>query len=159
MNQVEEAGVSSQRVEPDFFPPGSKVCFVCLSSEDLSATIRTVFENNGYLTTGTNDVEIARQKLRLNQYQVVVVEADPDFRKIFQAISSWPGIQRRNVNLVVMGKKAPSLHQQMAFVMGANYYLNLNDSREMDKLIRQIIDGYEEYYQPWNKAREEIDAN
>ena len=158
MNQ-NDAGDSGQRVEPDFFPPGSKVCFLCLASEDLTATIRTIFESHGYLTTGTSDVEIARQKLRLNQYQVVVVEADPGFRPVFQEISSWPGIQRRNINLVVMGKKAPSLHQQMAFVMGANYYLNINDSPQMDKLIRQIIDGYDEYYQPWNKAREGLDAH
>jgi hypothetical protein len=154
-----DAGVSGRRVEPDFFPPGSKVCFLCLAGEDLSASIRTIFESHGYLTTGTSDVEIARQKLRLNQYQVVVIEADPDFRTIFQEINSWPGIQRRNINLVVMGKKAPSLHQQMAFVMGANYYLNINDGPQMEKLIRQVIDGYDEYYLPWNKAREGLDAH
>ncbi len=162
MNQVGDSGaVSDQRVEPEFFPPGSKVCFVCLTDPEISRTIRTVFESHGYLTTGTHDVEIARQKLRLNQYQIVVVvlEANPEYKGIFHEINTWPGNLRRDINLIVMGKKAPSLHQQMAFIMGANYYLNLNDAPKMENLIKQVIDGHAEYYQSWNQVREEVDAN
>ena len=158
MNQVGEAAPSGARLEPDFFPPGSKICFVCLSSQDLSQTLRKVFENYGFVTTGTHNVETAREKLRLNQYQAVVVEAGPDFREIFAEINTWPGNVRRDTNVIVMGRKAPSLHQQMAFVMGANYYLNFNDAAKMEDLIKQVIEGYKDYYQIWNQAREEADA-
>lgn len=159
MDQNNHSKNMAKRVEPDFFPPGSKVCFLCLSSQDLTQTMGTIFKDNGYLATGTDDIEIAVQKLRLNQYQVIVIEAGSEFRKLFHEINSWSGQTRRDVNLIVMGQKAPSLHQQMAFVMGANYYLNLNDAPEMKKLIKQALDGYSEYHQPWNQAREIIDAD
>lgn len=159
MNQTTDNTSSRQRVEPDFFPPGSKVCFICLSNQVFANTLSAIFENNGYLTTGTRDVETAIQKVRLNQYQAVVIEAGADFKTIFHEINSWPGNVRRDINLIVVGKKAPSMHQQMAFVMGANYYLNYSDAADMDKLIKQALDGFHEYYQPWNQAREVMDAN
>ncbi|MFP4084489.1 MAG: hypothetical protein ACLFP9_05900 [Desulfonatronovibrio sp.] len=159
MDQNNNSNAMKKRVEPDFFPPGSKVCFLCLSNQGLAQTMGAIFKDNGFLATETQDIEIAVQKLRLNQYQVIVIEAGSEFRKLFQEINSWPGHTRRETNLIVMGQKAPSLHQQMAFIMGANYYLNVNDTPEMKKLIKQVLDGYDEYYQPWNQAREVIDAN
>ena len=158
MNQVKDGQRPNSRIEPDFFPPGTRVCFICLSSSDLIQDLQTVFEDHGYLTTATCDVETARQKLRLNRYQAVAIEAGHDFRDLFLEISSWPGRIRRETNLMVLGRKAPSLHQQMPFIMGANFYLNINDMPRMKDLITQAVEGYQKYYQPWREAREAVDA-
>lgn len=147
------------RVEPDFFPPGSKVCFLCLSDENAVSSLQNIFKNQGYLTSKTADIPTAVQKLRLNQYQCIVTQAGPEFRDILSEISSWPGNVRRDVNLILMGEQEPSFHQQKAFTSGANFYLNINELERMDELIRQTIETYNEYYQPWNQAREALDAD
>ncbi|MCA1743620.1 MAG: hypothetical protein ABR542_02660 [Desulfonatronovibrio sp.] len=149
----------SPRVEPDFFPPGSKVCFLCLSNENTIKPLQSIFKNQGFLTSKTEDIPTAVQKLRLNQYQCIVTQDGAEFKDILTEISSWPGNVRRDVNLILMGDQKPSFHQQKAFTSGVNFYLNINDMNRMDELIRQVIGTYDEHYQPWNQAREVLDAD
>lgn len=158
MNE-QKADSKSPRVEPDFFPPGSKVCFLCLSDENALTSLQQVFGNSGYITSKAEDMATAVQKLRLNQYQCIVTQDGPEFSEILSEISSWPGNVRREVNLILTGEQEPSFHQQKAFTAGANFYLNINDLERMDDLIRQAIETYNEHYQPWNQAREALDAD
>lgn len=157
MNQ-KAATPYTERIEPDFFPPGAKVCFVCVSSQQLHQKLKTIFQSHGFLTTGAENQETAAQKLRLNQYQAIVLEDGPDYERALNEINTWPGTVRRDVNLILMGNQAPSLHQQQSFAKGANFYLNTNDLDKMDTLINQVIEGHKEYYQPWNQAQEVLNA-
>ncbi len=157
MNE-QKADNKSPRVEPDFFPPGSKVCFLCMPDENMVESLQDIFKNQGFLTSKTADIPTAVKKLRLNKYQCIVTQDGPEFQNVIAEISSWPGNIRRDVNLIIMGDQEPSFHQQKTFIYGANSYLNINDTDRMDELIRQVIEAYDEHYQPWNQAREALDA-
>ncbi|RQD64529.1 response regulator [Desulfonatronovibrio magnus] len=158
MSQTQE-NTDTKRVEPDFFPPGSNVCFICLTEADTAKNLQTIFKEQGYLTTGAASVSTAVQKLRLNQYQCIVLEDRPDFKPIYDEIKTWPGNIRRDINLILIGSDAPSLHQQKAFIAGANFFINKGDLERMKELINQALKGYEDYYQPWNQAREVKNAH
>ncbi|WP_028575243.1 hypothetical protein [Desulfonatronovibrio hydrogenovorans] len=149
----------SPEVEPDYYPPGSKVSFLCLEDQVLFQSFQDLFEQAGYLVTGSSNVQVAVQRLRLNRYQVVVIEDQARFRPVFQETGRWSGRDRRDVNLIALGDRSASLHQQMAFVLGVNYYLNKKDMPRMQDLIKQVIAGYDEYYQPWKLAREATNGN
>lgn len=145
--------------EPEFFPPGSKVCFLCIKTKEVEQEFRKVFDNLGWHVSVSSDPETALGKIRVNQYQCAVIEDDAVYRPLFDEIARWNGYTRRQVNLILLGRRAPSLHQQAAFLLGANFYINPEDTQLIQELVPQCLDGFDLYYQPWQKAREEQDVH
>ncbi|MFW5730990.1 MAG: hypothetical protein ACOCV7_05015 [Desulfonatronovibrionaceae bacterium] len=141
--------------EPEFFPPGSRVCFLCIQTRELEQEFRKAFDNLGYHVSASSEPETALGRIRVNQYQCAVIEYLKDYGPIFDEIARWNGHTRRQLNLIVLGRKAPSLHQQAAFLLGANFYINTADAGLVQELVPQCLDGFEIYYQPWQKARED----
>ncbi len=149
---------NTQTVQPDLFPPGAKVCFMLLRDKSLLEELDGIFRKQGYYTVEATDPEQGLAKLRLNQYQVVLIQDHSEHQELLEEIGSWPGQVRRSLNLILIGENAPSMHQEQALVKGANFYLNSGDRDNMEQLIRDCLKGYQLYYHPWNKVLEEMDA-
>ncbi|RQD75233.1 hypothetical protein [Desulfonatronospira sp. MSAO_Bac3] len=143
-------------VEPDLFPPGSRTCFIFTQEKGLTEKLVTIFESQGYYTATADDPGQGVAKLRLNRYDVAVVQHNSSNASMFEEINSWPGNTRRAMNLIVLGGEAPSMHQSQSLVLGANFYLNIDDSDNLEELIMQCLRGYQLYYHPWHKVLEEM---
>ncbi len=156
MNQDTEPKENTS-VEPDLFPPGSRACFIFTLDKGLTEKLVAIFESQGYYTATTDSPGQGVAKLRLNKYDVAVVQHKNDTSSLLEEINAWPGIIRRSMNLIAIGDEAPSMHQSQALVLGANFYLNLRDTDNLEELIMQCLRGYQLYYHPWHKVLEEMD--
>ena len=156
MNQDTEPKENTS-VEPDLFPPGSRACFIFTLDKGLTEKLVAIFESHGYYTATTDSPGQGVAKLRLNKYDVAVMQHKNDTSSLLEEINAWPGIIRRSMNLIVIGDEAPSMHQSQALVLGANFYLNLRDTDNLEELIMQCLRGYQLYYHPWHKVLEEMD--
>lgn len=144
-------------VEPDLFPPGSRVCFIFTQHRGLMEKLVATFESQGYYTATADDPGQGVAKLRLNKYDVAIVQHKSSNASLLEEIHSWPGTTRRTMNIIIMGDEAPSMHQSQALILGANFYLNLQDADNLEELIMQCLKGYQLYYHPWHKVLEEMD--
>lgn len=146
----------SGAVEPEVFPPGSRVAFLLLMEKSWSNAAKAWLKaEKFYLSTATNPNE-AVLKLRLNEYHLVMIEDREEFQPVLNEISSWNGIRRRAINLVLLGNDAGSLDPQVSFRRGVNMYLNLADSVRCAELMDSVLKGYELYYQYFNLAQHEM---
>ncbi len=155
-NTVSRDIMSTNNVHPEFYPPGSKVCFLCIENESLLEQLSRIFKGLDFYISAAAHPEEGLPMLRLNRYQAAVIEDLSDHRALLAEIAAWPGVTRRGLNLIVVGTKASSLHQQQALFSGANFYLNSSDAEKMDELVLLCLKEYEAYCQPWKRVLEEI---
>ena len=148
--------MNTKNIQPEFHPPGSKVCFLCIRKESLFEQLSMIFKDLGFFISAAANTEDAVAMLRLNRYQAAVIEDSSDHRALFAEIAAWPGITRRGLNVIAVGRKASSMHQQQALFSGANFYLNSEDAEKMDELISLCLKEYEAYCHPWKRVLEEI---
>ncbi len=155
MDKVDAADFGDT-VEPEVFPPGSKVAFLFMTGKSWKNAASAWLKSEKFYQSSASSVNEAMLLLRLNEYHLVMVEDKPEYQVVLTEINSWPGLRRRSVNLVLLGHDAPSLDPQMSFRRGANMYLNLADASRCAELMDNVLKGYEMYYQYLQLAHEQV---
>ncbi|MFP4070661.1 MAG: zinc-ribbon domain-containing protein [Desulfovibrionales bacterium] len=141
-------------IEPDIFPPGSRVVFSFVQSSAWNKTIESFFSDRGYYLGKAASVGEAVQKLRLNEYQVVIVDDRHSNRPVLKEIGTWPGKKRRWVNVILLGDGGKSMNPNDAFIRGINAYLNINDLDKAEELFDEILKGFEIHNELWSAVSE-----
>jgi predicted Zn finger-like uncharacterized protein len=142
-------------IEPDLFPPGSQVVFSFVQSGAWNNALETFFSSQGYYLSKARDVEEAILKLRLNDYQVVILDDRYSNRPVLKEVGVWAGKKRRWVNILLLGDAATSMHQHEAFKRGVNTYLNINDVGRAKELFEESLRGFQIHNEPWTLASDQ----
>lgn len=143
--------------ETDFYPPGAKIAFVFVHDPEWNAALTSSLSKQGYHLAVPGDTAEAIRKIDAAAYELVFIDHAPHGAEVLQRVHGWPGILRRGVNVVLIGGEAKSLHPDVSFRNGVNWYLHKNDVADVPRLVRTVIDGYEETYKMWRLAAEESD--
>lgn len=151
-----DSGSKRRTVEPDIFPPGAQVVFCYVQSGAWNGAVEAYFSAKGYYMSKAVDEEEAALKLRLNDYQVIILDDRYSNQPLLQEIGNWPGYKRRGVNVMIIGDRAASLNPQEAFVRGLNTYFNINDVNRARELFEESVRGFEIHNEPWRLADESI---
>lgn len=154
--QTDKPRESLPSVEPDVVPPGAKVAFIYAKDQTWSGSAKRYAENSGYHVSSADDALTAVAKLRLNNYDLLVVEESGDSGRLIAEINSWPGLKRRAANFILVGEAAPSMQPNIAFEKGVNFYLNRADSGKAEQLFKEAAGGYDLYYRPLNEAEKKV---
>lgn len=143
-------------VEPDVFPPGSTIAFLEVDDAAWRTAAEEVFKAKGIFYSEAAETLVGVAKLRLNNYNVIVIEDCPDCVPLLQEISSWPGIKRKGVNVVMIGGAATSMQPNIAFEKSVNFYLNQADGGRAAELLEECLAGYKLYYRPFAMVEEKV---
>lgn len=143
-------------VDPDVFPPGSTIAFLKVDDAAWRTSAEEVFKAKGIFYSEAEETLMGVAKLRLNNYNVIVVEDGADGVPLLKEISSWPGIKRKGVNVVMIGGAAPSMQPNYAFEKSVNFYLNHADGARATELLNGCLDGYALYYRPFAMVEEKV---
>jgi hypothetical protein len=142
-------------VEPDAFPPGAKVAFVRLDDPAWRTAAETFLREKGFHSSEASEPLVGVAKLRLNHYDVIFLADEPGAAPLLEEISSWPGLRRRGVNLVLVGREGKSLQPDVAFQKAANAYLCTDDAARAGELFGEALTAYEIHYRPVRMAQEQ----
>ena len=143
-------------IEPEVFPPGAKVAFIDLHNDAWRPKAEALFKQEGYEISVSEDPLEAVAKLRLNHYDVLVVEDCEDCKLILGEVASWSGHRRRTLNYIMVGPDGKSMHPDVAFERGVNFYLNSGEADKAEQLLKSALEGYELYYQLFTIAQKRI---
>lgn len=140
-------------LEPDVFPPGARTAFVDLRDPSWGQAAQAHLAAQGFFTATASSPGEAVGRLRLNSYELILVQDDGPGRQALAEIAAWNGLKRRESNVVLAGRGAASLDPQAAFLAGVNAWLNLDDAGRVPDLLVQAMDLFELHYRPLNEAK------
>jgi len=160
---LDKPGAASQEepeemLEPEVFPPGAEVAFLFVHDGEWAEGAREYLTQMGMYLSTADTVSQARQKLKLNRYNWVIVEDRRDNGPVLQEVGSWPGYRRREVNVILVGQSAKSFDPSRAFAMGANCYLCIDDTDRIEEHLEQAREEYNQYIAPWQVAMEQVEV-
>lgn len=134
--------------EPDNVPLGKKSAFLFVFDPRLSTEIEDFLQNQGYFIRNVQKIEEALARFALNNYTLMFLEESKDTDRLLAEINKWPLLRRRETNVILLGETGRDFDQKLAFLKGANFYIN-KKSGELLLKIEQCLDEYESYLTCW----------
>lgn len=141
-----------QTVEPEVHPPGAQVALLFVQDPIWLEKAGDFLKTNDFSLSLAQTPEEATQKLRLNRYQLVLIEDDPQAGVLLREISQWSGRFRREVNCVLVGDQGQSFDHLTAFLKGVNTYLSKADRDQAEPLLEQAREQWVKHLQPFRAA-------
>lgn len=141
---------------PEHFPHNATVAFLFVSNNALMSTIKGYVESKGMYTSIAQNISEAVEKIRINYYDIIFLEDGDYVKPIMDIIKKWNGIRRREVNIIIIQTSGTSLHEQEAFLRGANAVISRNDASKINKFIDLAIDNYNYTIEPWKLAEQKL---
>ena len=74
---------------------------------------------------------------------------------MLKEIARWPGQVRREVNVILLGRKGSSFDPKQAFLQGVNVYLDQSDTDNAEQYLDQARSEFEQLKEPWNMVKQE----
>lgn len=148
--------VNGSAALPETFPHDATVAFLFVPNELLSQRIKICLKKNGIYISESSSLAEAVEKVRINYYNVIVIEESKEFTTLSDVFKKWNGQRRRDVNIVVVGANCQSMHSHEAFMRGVNSVIGKCDNDEIDKFMELALGEYKKYIEPWDLAAQKL---
>ncbi|WP_045222951.1 zinc-ribbon domain-containing protein [Desulfonatronum thioautotrophicum] len=145
-----------QTGELEFYPPGAKVAFLFVRDPDWVAGLMHCLKQREYHVALAGNQAEALRRIDAVAYQLIFIEQTPEAFDVLRRVHAWAGIQRRSVNVILIGHEFKSLHPQAAFRHGVNGYFHHADRQNTPMLVQSAIAGYDEFYKVWRLAAQTL---
>lgn len=126
---------------------------------ELAERIGDFLKSKGIYISEAQTVTVALEKMRINYYQMLILEENDASQAILNATRKWDGLRRRDINVVYVNTDTQSMQQSEAFFRGVNFVIGKADAKRIDHFLEIILKEYENYKEMWllaeKKARME----
>lgn len=153
---VDQDAHKEKLVAPEYFPHDATVVFQFVRNAALSQRLNLFFKSRGIFVSESSGINQALDKVRINYYNILVLE-DSDFSKsILDVVKKWNGMRRREVNIVIVDANCESLHPSEAFMRGVNSVIGSTDNDKIEHMMDLVLGDYDSYIELWKFASEKL---
>ncbi len=131
---------------PDFIPAGMKSVLVYVRDGGWREDIIDFFKEKGYYIAVPETELEAVARLRHGDYFVLVFDGGEGTFHLHTEVSVWPGMLRRRLNVIMLGKAAEASNPLTAFLQGVNFYFSIEEKEDRKDLLKTALKGYTKYY-------------
>lgn len=148
--------VSETMVMIETFPHDATVAFLFVTNTLLSQRIKNVLKKNGIYVSESFDITEAVEKVRVNYYNILILEDSTASLPVHAIFKKWNGLRRREANIIIVGASCQSMHSHEAFMRGVNSVISKADNDEIEKFIELSLGDYKKYIEPWDLAAQRL---
>lgn len=149
---IEQKSTQNQVLIPENFPHDATVSLLHISDNQLEQrVIAYLKEKNIYISEAKN-ITVALEKIKINYYQILILEEGYTSQAILDAIKRWDGLRRRDINIIQVNSDAQTMHEHEAFLRGVNFVISRNDAKKIEYFLEIIFKEYENYKNLWKTA-------
>jgi DNA-directed RNA polymerase subunit M/transcription elongation factor TFIIS len=149
---VDQDSMDEKIVAPEHFPHDAVVAFVFVKDRDLAGRIAKFLKGRGIFISEARFVHEAVDKVRINYYNILVLEDSEESRTVLGIVRKWNGLRRREVNIVLVEARCQSMHPNEAFLRGVNTVIGAGDSERIESFLDLALGEYTKYVEPWAEA-------
>jgi len=140
----------------DVVEEGIKTCLLCVSNAARSLRIRHLLQELGYHVVPAYNTVFAMGKLRHNRYDLILLDEffdDPESSDnlLLRHLQLLPMHSRRRFFLCLICDNLPTLDGMLAFRLGVNLILNVQDLDKIKVIMARAMTDHEILYALFNE--------
>jgi predicted Zn finger-like uncharacterized protein len=153
LSKGSESGIDNLRKRTE---SQSRKVLVC-TAEKYRASIARRLTEGGYRVLVADDTRQAVERMRANQFDIVLLEPQFDTQEqgsafVTREINVLRPSQRRRLFFILLGSSLRTMDAHAAFLNNANAVVNLSDIEQLPKIVDGALLEYNELYRDFNSA-------
>jgi hypothetical protein len=153
---IDQENEAEKVVAPEHFPHDATVAFLFVTNKSLSERIGLFLKSRGIFVSESSLIHEALDKVRINYYNILILEDTEQTKSILSIIRKWNGLRRRDVNVVLVESDCKSLHSNEAFYRGVNSVINIKDNERIESILDLAMGEFKSYSEPWAVAAQRL---
>lgn len=143
-------------VAPEHFPHDATVALLFVKNRALAERIGLFLKSRGIFISEAGLIHEALDKVRINYYNIIILEESEHSKSILSVVKKWNGLRRRDVNIILVEADCKSLHSNEAFFRGVNSVISAKDSERIENILDLAMGEFKSYSEPWSVAAQRL---
>ncbi len=153
---VDQESADEKIVAPEHFPHDATVAFLFVKNKKLAERIGLFLKSRGIFVSQTTLIHEALDKVRINYYNILILEESEQTKAILGVVRKWNGLRRRDVNIILGEAACKSLHSNEAFFRGVNAVISEADNERIENILDLALGEFKSYSEPWAVAAQRL---
>lgn len=153
---IDQESADEKIVAPEHFPHDATVAFLYVKNKNLAERITLFLKSRGIFVSATTLIHEALDKVRINYYNIIILEESEQTKSILGLVRKWNGLRRRDVNIVLVETACKSLHSNEAFFRGVNSVISAADNERIENILDLAMGEFKSYSEPWAVAAQKL---
>jgi CheY-like chemotaxis protein len=139
----------------DSLPPDQSAALLCVNREEAHAELKTILEGLGYVVDSPAAADRALQRLRFNQYRVILLDDDFEGKSPNPVAEYLAGLNmniRRDMFVVLIGQRFKTADHLQAFIESVNLILHPDDLPQLATFLARGMNDQERFYKVFTES-------
>jgi CheY-like chemotaxis protein len=139
----------------DYIPPGQASALLCVNRDESRRELKVMLEASGYVVDIPAAADQALQRLRFNQYHVILLDDDFEGKSpnpVAQYLASLNMNIRRDMFVVLIGKRFKTADHLQAFMESMNLILHPDDLPHLGTFLSRGLSEHERFYKVYTQC-------
>jgi hypothetical protein len=153
---IDKENEGDKIVAPEHFPHDATVALLFVKNRALADRISVFLKSRGIFVSEAGLIHDALDKVRINYYNIIILEESEHSKSILAVVRKWNGLRRRDVNIILVETDCKSLHANEAFFRGVNAVISAKDSERIENILDLALGEFKSYMEPWAVASQRL---
>jgi predicted Zn finger-like uncharacterized protein len=139
----------------DYLPPGQPAALLCMNQAEARRAVKPMLEGLGYVVDIPTSADHALQRLRFNQYHVILLEDGFDGKSPNPIAGYLAGLNmniRREMFIILIGERFKSADHLQAFMESVNLVLHPDDLPQLVTFLSRGLKDHERFYKVFTEC-------
>jgi hypothetical protein len=139
----------------DYIPPGQASALLCVNGDASRSELKLILEASGYVVDSPGTADQALQRLRFNQYHVIVVDDNFEGKSPNPVAGYLANLNmniRRDMFVVLIGKRFKTADHLQAFRESMDFIINSDDLPHLATFLTRGLNEHERFYQVFTQC-------
>jgi CheY-like chemotaxis protein len=139
----------------DCLQPGQSAALLCVNREESRGELRAMLEGMGYVVDIPAAADHALQRLRFNQYHVILLDDDVVGKPPNPVVGYLAGLNmttRREMFVVLIGQRFKTGDHLQAFIESVNLILHPDDLPQLVTSLSRGLRDHERFYKVFTEC-------
>jgi CheY-like chemotaxis protein len=139
----------------DYLSPGQSAALLCINRVESRGEVKAMLEGLGYVVDMPAAIDHALQRLRFNQYHVILLDDDFEGKSLNPIACYLAGLNmniRREMFVVLIGQRFKTADHLQAFMESVNLLLHPDDLPQLVTFLGRGLRDHERFYKVFTEC-------
>jgi len=148
--------MAAQAADTEEFEEELRSALVCEDNAELKSAVSAALEGLKYSMEFATNADNAFEKLRFNQYNLIVLNesfgGNVENNAVYSFLTTMPMSTRRHIFLALIGKNFKTADNMTAFTKSANIVVNEQDLPNLKAILKKSVADNNQFYKVFRES-------